>query len=63
MAPRYLNVTELAYVRWRAGSPARWPRPRRASRVRGYAVLRPAGPGLDVLHATLAGLHRLAVAG
>ncbi len=62
MAPRYLNTTELAYVRWRAGSPTRWPRPRRASRVRSYATPRPAGPGLDVLHAVLAGLHRLEAA-
>lgn len=62
MAPRYLNVTELAYVRWRAGSPARWPRPRRASRVRTYALPRATGPGLDILHAVLAGLQRLEVA-
>lgn len=40
-----------------------WSRPRRASRVRSYVVPRPAGPSLGVLHAVLAGLHRLAVAG
>ena len=63
MAPRYLNVTESAYVRRRAGSPARRPRPRRASRVRGYALPRVTGSGLDVLYAVLAGLHLLEAAG
>ena len=62
LAPRYLNTTEPAYVRRRAGSPAHRPCPRRASRVRTYALPRATGPGLEILHAVLAGLYRLEVA-
>lgn len=39
-----------------------WSRPRRASRVRTYALPRATGPGLEILHAVLAGLRRLEVA-
>ena len=35
--PRYLNLSELAYVRWRAAEIMRSRRPRRAARVRAYA--------------------------
>ncbi|MGW5875154.1 hypothetical protein ACWFMI_01185 [Nocardiopsis terrae] len=69
---RYLNLSELVHVRWLATETMRRRRPRRprrASRVRAFAPLpripaprRPldAAP-LDVLHAVLAGLHRLGV--
>ncbi|GHC78594.1 hypothetical protein GCM10007079_16020 [Nocardiopsis terrae] len=81
---RYLNLSELAHVRWLASETMRRRRPRRAGRVRAYAAKpralsgsrspRPPRPPLvpsprrpldtaplDVLHAVLAGLHRLGV--
>ncbi|MBR8745084.1 hypothetical protein [Nocardiopsis sp. MG754419] len=42
MRARYLNLSELAHVRWRAQESIRWRRPRRARRVRAFAVLWPA---------------------
>ena len=39
MAPRYLSLSELVYVRWRASETLRrqrTERPRRAARVRSY---------------------------
>lgn len=42
MASRYLNLSELAHVRWRAEEIIRRRRPRRASRVRRYTQVRPA---------------------
>ncbi|WP_160051414.1 hypothetical protein [Nocardiopsis sp. FR26] len=61
--PRYLHPTTLEVVRQRAEERLRWRRPRHARRVRDYVLPRPAtGPGLDVLHRTLAGLHRLEAA-
>jgi hypothetical protein len=51
--PRCLNLSELAYVRYRATEILRRRRPRRAGRVRGYAATprlyseaRPARPPL-----------------
>ncbi|MBR8742693.1 hypothetical protein [Nocardiopsis sp. MG754419] len=41
MRARYLNLSELAHVRWRAEQSIRWRRPRRAKRVRAFAVLWP----------------------
>ncbi|WP_083936464.1 hypothetical protein [Nocardiopsis ganjiahuensis] len=35
--PRYLNLSELAHVRWSASEAMRRRRPRRARRVRSYA--------------------------
>lgn len=35
--PRYLNLSELAHVRWLASETMRRRRPRRAGRVRTYA--------------------------
>ncbi|GAA1463645.1 hypothetical protein NE857_32160 [Nocardiopsis exhalans] len=35
--PRYLNLSELAHVRWLASEAMRHRRPRRAGRVRAYA--------------------------
>lgn len=73
----YLKLSHLAYVRQRASEATRRRHPRRASRVRAYAVTRPprstrpsvpsprrpldTAP-LDVLRVVLSGLHRLAVA-
>lgn len=59
---RYLNLSELTYVRHRATELVHRRRPRRAGRVRAYAPAprRPLDTApLDVLHAVLAGLHRL----
>jgi hypothetical protein len=53
--PRYLNLSELAHVRWLASEAVRWRRPRRAQRVRGYA------PQLAGLYRVLDGLRRLEV--
>lgn len=73
--PRYLNLSELAYVRQHVFSEA-IRRSHRASRVRAYAATRPprsprpsvpsprrpldTAP-LEVLRTVLAGLHRLVV--
>jgi hypothetical protein len=53
MVPRYLNLSELAYVRHRAAELMRRRRPRRAGRVRAFAAnlpfrseTRPARPPL-----------------
>ncbi|SIO86544.1 hypothetical protein [Nocardiopsis sp. JB363] len=71
MAARYLNPSELVYVRWRAAENTRWRRPRRAARVRAFAPQPPRPPlvpeprrpvdttDLDLLRRVLAGLHRL----
>lgn len=58
MAPRYLNLSELAYVRWRAEQLIRQhPLRRRSARVRGYAPLPSAR--IVLLQDVIAGLHRL----
>ena len=66
---RYLNLSELAHVRWLASEAVRWRRPRRARRVRAFApppIPAPRRPldtaPLDVLRAVLEGLRRLEVA-
>lgn len=65
---RYLNSSELVYVRWLATEALRWRRPRRASRVRTYAppaitaTRRPLDDHLGVLVRVLDGLRRLEVA-
>ena len=68
MAPRYLNLSELAYVRWLASEALRWRRPRRAHRVRAFALAGPTPPrrpvdlgDLTLLGRVLEGLHRLEV--
>ncbi|GAA1074817.1 hypothetical protein [Nocardiopsis metallicus] len=55
MAPRYLNLSELARVRWLASEAMRRRRPRKAGRVRAFAMTatphpepRPHGPVLPV---------------
>lgn len=55
MAPRYLNLSELAHVRWLASEAMRRRRPRKASRVRAFAAMttphpepRPNGPVVPV---------------
>lgn len=64
---RYLNMSELAYVRHRAAEIMRSRRPRSASRVRGYAPRIPAPrrpvdlSALPVLYRVLDGLHRMDV--
>lgn len=66
MGARYLNPSELAYVRWLATEITRWRRPRRACRVRTFVlqapprVPSPRRPvDITVLHRVLAGLHRM----
>lgn len=70
---RYLNLSELAYVRHRAAELIRWRRPRSASRVRVYAPRIPAPrrpvdlapvdlAPVDVLLRVVDGLRRLEVA-
>ena len=74
---RYLNLSEPLLTLRRASKGTLRYRPRRASRVRAYAAIRPprlprpAVPSprrpldtvpLDVLRLAMAGLHRLAVA-
>lgn len=69
MAPRYLNLSELAYVRWLASEALRWRRPRRAARVRAFTLAGPIPPprrpvdlgDMSVLVRVLHGLHRLEV--
>lgn len=70
MAPRYLNHSELAYVRWAATEAMRWRRPRRANRVRAFApqapltIPAPRRPvDVTVLHRVLAGLRALGEVG
>lgn len=72
MPPRYLNLSELAYVRHRAAEIMRHRRPRRAARVRAFVDpwLQPVPPPrrpadlapVDLLLRVLDGLHRLEVA-
>lgn len=50
MAPRYLPLSELVYVRWRASETLHRRRPRRAARVRSYV----AAPGGDMAPLALA---------
>ncbi|USY19741.1 hypothetical protein NE857_31685 [Nocardiopsis exhalans] len=68
---RYLNLSELAYVRHRAAEIMRSRRPRRAARVRAFAPEPPAIPAprrpmdlapVAVLFRVLDGLHRMEVA-
>ena len=61
---RYLNLSELAYVRHRAAEMLSRRRPRRAARVRRFALAGPIPPqrrpvDLNVLGRVLEGLHRL----
>ena len=67
---RYLNLSELAYVRYAATEALRWRRPRRAIRVRAYVdpwltpvppPRRPLDDRLGTLVRVLDGLHRLDV--
>lgn len=68
---RYLNLSELAYVRWRAAEIMRSRRPRRAARVRAFAPEPPTIPAprrpvdlvpVGVLLRVVDGLRRLEVA-
>jgi len=62
---RYLNLSELAYVRHRATEIMRQRRPRSASRVRAYAPRIPAPRrpvDVSALYRVVDGLHRLEVA-
>ena len=66
MGARYLNPSEIAYVRWLATEITRWRRPRRAMRVRTFVlqgpppIPAPRRPiDITLLHRVLNGLHRL----